>query len=141
VGHRDRRIAQCTVAICIAATLSGCSEVRVDEGGRSTAYKVEHHFGYVRVLRPKAEGNLTVEDLTSLGIRIGPGFGLGYFDEQRVIKPLPTTACEAGEATCSIDAEICDLVVIIHDKRDLAHAMDMVKALGDQRICGVTFQE
>lgn len=112
----------------------------MDEGGRSRAYEVEHHFGYVKILRPKVEGSLTVEDMRSVGIKIGRGFGLGYFDEQRVWKPLPVTACKEGDATCSIDAQLCDLVVIIRNKGDLNHAMEMIKSLGNQRICGVTFQ-
>ena len=58
---------------------------------RADGSVVRHHFGYVAVTSPPASstaGDVSVMEITSAGVRIQHGVGLGFFKERIETIPL-----------------------------------------------------
>lgn len=70
---------------CSCAALCGCAGTDKQSNG----YQTRSYFGWVNVQEKLQEPNdPVVERITTLGLRMGPGFGLGYLDDTRVQLPL-----------------------------------------------------
>lgn len=62
--------------ICFALLATGCA-VSQPEG-----YSTRRYLGWLEVTqRQSAEGQATIERVKATGLKLGPSFGLGYFDD------------------------------------------------------------
>lgn len=81
------RIFSTHLLILVLATSGGCaSKVSIHPNGTL----VRHYFGYVRVEVPQADASqpVYVSDVSTLGIRVGNGIGVGYLREKQIVVPL-----------------------------------------------------
>lgn len=70
---------------------------------------VRHYLGYVRVVVPQAEAGqpVYVSDVSTLGIRVSDGFGVGFMRDKQVVVPLD-----------------CRLVVLVATQKQLDDAVE-----------------
>lgn len=109
-------VAPLLVASCAPTTT-------VDERGRT----VEHHFGYVRVIKPPGIGggaDFSAEGVETYGVRVASGLTLGYTDTQRISVPLD-----------------CRVVAIVRDRAQLDHLIDMLNLAEGQTLCATVSPE
>lgn len=101
-----------------AVFVSACTApVTYDEQGR----RVEHHFGYVRVVLPPkaAEGeDFRVEGIRTAGITVGDGVGVGYIERNRTWIPLD-----------------CRIVIFVKDQQQLDDALDNLENVAKGELC------
>ncbi|GJM30601.1 MAG: hypothetical protein DHS20C17_32360 [Cyclobacteriaceae bacterium] len=90
---------------------AGCSTVNPD-GTIS-----RHYFGYVKVIIPGTKGDVSAVDITTVGLRIGKGIGLGYLHDYRLAAPLD-----------------CRIVVIVKNQNQLDHAVNMLSKM-EENLC------
>jgi hypothetical protein len=97
---------------------AGCAPmVTVDEDGRT----IEHHFGYVRVLKPPKTsdvGKFRVEGLQTYGLRVEDGIGVGFFQANRVYVPLD-----------------CRFVAIVANQAQFEHLLRTLSHLEKDQLC------
>lgn len=75
------------VGVLLLSAAGGCaSSFTVQPDGTM----VRRYLGYVRVEVPQAEGAqpVYVSDVSTVGIRVGDGFGIGFFRDKQVAVPL-----------------------------------------------------
>jgi len=73
--------------VLLLAAMGGCaSSVTVQPDGTM----VRRYLGYVRVEVPQAEASqpVYVSDVSTVGIRVGDGFGIGFLRDKQVVIPL-----------------------------------------------------
>ena len=102
------------IIVPIAGLGSCTAPVTVDEQGRA----VEHHFGYVRVIRPPTDGAFYALGTETLGIRVENGVAVGYLESSRIVVPLD-----------------CRLVAIVRTREQFEHLVDTFKSLGRDQLC------
>ena len=73
-----------------------------------------HYFGYVKVIIPDEKGDVRAADITTVGLRIDKGIGLGYLHDYRLAVPLD-----------------CRIVVIVKNQNQLDHAVKMLSKMED----------
>lgn len=106
-----------TLLVAVAMTLVGCSTVEVPGSGTQSRY----HFGLTKVLSRGAESRqrVGVHQIRTLGLRIGPGFGVGYFADDEFDIPLD-----------------CRIVVIPRDEAAMAGIGALIERLKEvQQLC------
>lgn len=63
---------------------TGCAAPVFQEG-----YQTRSYFGWITVIeKMQDESQSKVESIKSLGLSIGRSFGIGYFEDTRIILPL-----------------------------------------------------
>lgn len=71
------------------SSLLGCSPMTTVAPDGTIAY---HHFGYVKVIVPNTysstDKTVSATDVSTLGIRLQNGIGVGYFRDKQVVVPL-----------------------------------------------------
>jgi hypothetical protein len=92
--------------ICL---LSGCS---VDRGNAT------HHFGYVRIVDASDDRVVASKSVQTLGVRIGDGVGVGYFDEWRIAVPLD-----------------CRIVIVVRNQAQLDEALERLEDVPKGELC------
>lgn len=69
--------------------LSACSPLTTVAPDGTISY---HHFGYVKVIVPNtynsSEKTVSATDVSTLGIQLRNGIGVGYFRDKQVVVPL-----------------------------------------------------
>ena len=87
VSHSAFRVVCATAALLVAVILSGCASSAIVQPDGTI---VRRYLGYVRVVVPQAEAAqpVYVSDVSTLGIRIGDGFGIGFLHDKQVVVPL-----------------------------------------------------
>lgn len=98
---------------------SGCAAISYRADGST----VRHHFGYVQVVTPpvaSSSGNVTVLEITTAGVRVQRGVGLGYFKER--IESIP------------LDSR---LIVRVQNKQQLDEVMKILGPITKEGLCVV----
>ena len=67
-----------------AALTAGCTSIRTT---RPDGTVVIHHFGYVREMRPPAEGGVQVRGFSSAGLHIDESVTLGWWSHRAEVVP------------------------------------------------------
>lgn len=114
MGHRLALIA------ALAAALSGCTLVRMGDGGVSRTL-----VGVVRVKMPATEGQLTALDVQTLGGGWDSGPFLGWRGANWVIA----------------DPRACQLTVIVRSGTAAKHAAGVLAQLRGKNICLADFTD
>ncbi len=119
VGHGGRLPA---LLALMAAALAGCGPTSTTTNADGT--QVRHYFGYVRIegRAPSAEVTIQRVSLTTVGMRVRDGLGLGYFDEDRVYA-----------------APSCRIVVLVRTDEQLREAFNQVARLERGDVCAEKF--
>lgn len=77
------------VIMLSASVLLACSPITTVATDGTIAY---HHFGYVKVIVPNTysstEKTVSATDVSTLGIQLRNGIGVGYFRDKQVVVPL-----------------------------------------------------
>ena len=78
------------------------------------------YFGYVKVVAspPASDGSVVSVGLTTYGVRIEKGIGIGYFDEHRIYVPLD-----------------CRLAIVVANEIQLEKAVNMLSASLKEGAC------
>lgn len=99
----------------LACLLAGCTYY----SGTYHSGTTTHHFGYVNVLEVEGSTDgVTSKSIRSIGVRVGSGIGIGYFDERRVAVPLD-----------------CRLVIIVKDRSQLDEALQRLESQHGRELC------
>lgn len=94
----------------IVCLLSGCT---FHEG------KTTHHVGYVKIVEVEGSADgVASKSVRTIGVRVGSGIGVGYFDEKRVAVPLD-----------------CRLVIIVQTQVQLDEALRRLEGLKRRELC------
>jgi hypothetical protein len=97
--------------LLVPVLLAGCVSLPTDGAGRT-----HYYFGLVRVAYPVSRGKLTAIDVKSLGIGFDGAAFLGWRDSKFVYA----------------EPDDCRTVIILRDRIEKDHVMQMVKSLGDK---------
>ena len=118
--------------VCLAA----CSSVRIDQTTPVFGTDTYRYFGFVEVIVPKTDGEITAYKIQSLGIALDQGLAIGWRDNEQILVPLkaPEVGGSLWEATCS-------MIVIIRSDADARHAYQMLSSLKGENICLASFQK
>lgn len=103
--------------VTVAMTLGGCSTVVLPGSGTEPRY----HFGLTKITSRGAKSGQGVglHQIRTLGLRIGPGFGVGYFADDEFDIPLD-----------------CRIVVIPRDEAAVADIGALIERLKEvQQLC------
>lgn len=79
------RLSKCMLYCLILLCMNACTTIRQDGS------TVRHYFGYVKVITPPTVGNemdYRVMEVSTSGLRIENGVGVGYFYERNEYIPL-----------------------------------------------------
>lgn len=68
--------------LCLA--LCGCAST-IDHG---ESYQTRRYLGWLEVLEHRRQQQINIERVQATGLRIGPGLGIGHFDDRRIELPL-----------------------------------------------------
>lgn len=102
----------------LIGSLSACTApATIDERGRT----VEHHFGYVRVIKPPRQAEIPdfqALGLRTYGIRIENGIGIGYLETERIVVPLD-----------------CRLVAIVRTQAQMDHLVAILSETDLEDLC------
>jgi hypothetical protein len=80
----ERNMTRLLCLLAMVLGLTACASSSVKNG-----YQTHSYFGWINVQAKQQEPNdPVIERITTLGLRMGPGFGLGYLDDTRVQLPL-----------------------------------------------------
>lgn len=72
------------LSLFLIQLLMGCAQSPVNNGYRSRSY-----FGWITAVEKiDADGAIKLESVKTMGIKVGQGFGIGYFEDSSVILPL-----------------------------------------------------
>ncbi len=96
---------------------TGCGAVSYRQDGSV----VRHHFGYVRVITPRAEsadGKFEVMELSTFGVRFHEGAGLGYFHERTEYIPMDSR-----------------LVIRVANEAQMNQVLKMLKPTEKDKLC------
>lgn len=99
------------VALLILVLLAGCVSIPTDGSG-----KAHYYIGLVRVVYPELRGKLTAVDVKSIGIGFDGAAFLGWRDSKFVY-------ADAGD---------CRTVIILRDRVEADHVVQLLKSLGDK---------
>jgi len=88
---------------------------------------IAHHYvGYVKVLIPPSYGDakyIHAVDVTSVGIQVRDGVGVGYFRDQRLAVPLD-----------------CRVVVLVRTQAQLDHTVAMLNRTTREGLCATIYR-
>ena len=104
--------------------LAGCAPLATVNSDGTISH---HYFGYVKVVVPQSyssEGQIHAVDVTSVGLQVRDGVGVGYFRDNRIVVPLD-----------------CRLVVLVKNQGQLDNAVDSLKAMGGNNICASIYRD
>lgn len=75
------------VWLAVLLAIGGCA---TDATVQPDGTLVRHYIGYVRVAVPQAEAKqpVYVSDVSTIGIRVGDGMGVGYSRDKSLVIPL-----------------------------------------------------
>lgn len=88
---------------------------------RTDGALVRHHFGYIRVVTPRAsatDGAVEVLEVRSIGARVHRGVGFGYAHERTEYVPLDNR-----------------LIVRVANDQQFEHAMRILSPLAKEGLC------
>ena len=109
-GDGTFRMLSRAAGVCITCLLAGCTFY----DGNTT-----YHMGYVKIV--EVDGSTVgVESkaVRTIGVRVGDGIGIGYFDEKRIAIPLD-----------------CRLVIIVQTKTQLDEMLRRLEGLQRRELC------
>ncbi len=103
-----------SVFITLCLWTVGCTTIQPD------GTRMQHYFGYVRVMMPPSHPAETVQatDVTMVGLRIVNGIGVGYLHDYRLAVPLD-----------------CRLVVLVQNQQQLDHAIQNLTKTMKENLC------
>ena len=105
-------------AAAILLLVNACTpSVTIDADGRT----IEHHYGYVRVVKPPtraASENFRAEGITTVGIKIDNGIGIGFFRADRIYVPLD-----------------CRIVSIVSSQAQFDHLVEILSKFERDSLC------
>lgn len=112
-----RHAAGPVLVVAAAMALGSCSTVVLPGSGTEPRY----HFGLTKIVSRGSENNqrIGLRQIHTLGLRIGPGFGVGYFADDEFDIPLD-----------------CRIVVIPRDEAAMADIGELIERLKEvQQLC------
>lgn len=105
-------------------SLTACTPLATVNPDGTTSH---HYFGYVKVVVPQgysSEGQIHSVDVTSIGLQVRDGVGVGYFRDNRITVPLD-----------------CRLVVLVRNQEQLDKTIDFLKTKGADNLCTSIYRE
>lgn len=116
------------LVLVLALGLGGCTTLSVDSAGDARGKRT--YVGIVTVWAPSdaddplAAPRIRQMDISTLGLRLGNGVGMGYLRDRLLSIPLD-----------------CRLVVFIRSTADLAHAEKLLRATTQENLCSAQLSE
>lgn len=117
------------LAALLALQLAGCTTLSIESPGGPLAGQ-RTYVGIVTVAapvspdRPLATPRIRQLDVSTLGLRLGGGIGLGWTRDRLLSIPLD-----------------CRLVIFIRDTAELAHAEKLLRAITQEDLCTATLND
>ena len=71
------------IACLLCLALCGCAST-IDHG---VGYQTRRYLGWLEVLEHRHQQQINIERVQATGLRIGPGLGIGHFDDRRIELP------------------------------------------------------
>ena len=79
--HQAVRAWSLVCLLCL--TMCGCAST-IDHG---EGYQIRRYLGWLEVLEHRRPQQINIERVQATGLRIGPGLGIGHFDDRRIELP------------------------------------------------------
>jgi len=118
------RLRATLLALTVLLATAGCAPIATVNSDGMIAH---HYFGYVKVVIPPSVASaesVHALDLSSIGLQVRDGVGVGYYRESRVTVPLD-----------------CRLVVLLRTQEQLDRAMEILKPMKGDGICASVYRQ
>ncbi len=112
------------LASAALVAVAGCAPIATVNADGTIAH---HYIGYVKVIVPPSVASsesVHALDVSSIGLQVRDGVGVGYFRDSRVAVPLD-----------------CRLVVLVRTQEQLERAIEILKPMKGDGLCATVYRQ